>query len=193
MIRGCLVCVLVVFGCSNPEKDGGGVLKAAECFAMLCGEFSLDNIMMAKFNMEKCRCSQYSVSYKIFDDDACAISVWESDGRISLIRMESHLPSELLKYVVMEVEARWSYVEPQYGLCVLNHHSVSINLEQVLELLNAEDVISYSQMNFGCPYAKWAEADCLVYRFEIVDRPNLVMSLTLFSKTSWLIEVFQSQ
>ena len=105
--------------------------------------------------MEKCLCDPYSVSYKFFDDDACAISVWELDGRIRSIRIESHLPSQFLTYVLKDKyspknEARWSYVEPQYGFC----------------------------------------ADYYVYWFKIVDRPNLVMNLTLFSKDSWLIEVF---
>ena len=53
-----------------------------------------------------------------------------------------------------------------------------------------DDVISYSRMNFGCPNAKTEGADDYVYWFKIVDRPNLVMDLTLFSKDSWLIEVF---
>ena len=71
-----------------------------------------------------------------------------------------------------------------------NNHRVSIPLERVLKLLNAKDVISYSRMNFGPPSAKIQGPDYYVYWFKIVDRPNLVMNLTLFSKDSWLIEVF---
>ena len=93
--------------------------KAADCFAILSGELSQNSIEIAKFNMEKCLCGRYSVSYKFFDDDACAISVWELDGRIRSIRIESHLPSQFLKYVLKDKyspknEARWSYVEPEY-------------------------------------------------------------------------------
>jgi hypothetical protein len=73
---------------------------------------------------------------------------------------------------------------------VQNNHRVSIPLERVLKLLKVKDVISYSRMNFGCPNAKIRGADYYVYWFKIVDRPNLVMNLTLFSKDSWLIDVF---
>ena len=71
-----------------------------------------------------------------------------------------------------------------------NNHRVSIPLERVLKLLNVKDVISYSRMNFGPPNAKIQGRDYYVYWFKIVDRPNLVMNLTLFSKDSWLIDVF---
>ena len=196
MIRKCfLAFALVLSGCKYSEKDDGGAWKAADCFAILSGELSQNSIEIAKFNMEKCLCGRYSVSYKFFDDDACAISVWELDGRIRSIRIESHLPSAFLTYVIkdkysLKKEAQWSYVEPQYGFCVQNNHRVSIPLERVLKLLNVKDVISYSRMNFGCPNAKTEGADYYVYWFKIVDRPNLVMNLTLFSKDSWLIEVF---
>ena len=196
MIRKCfLAFALVLSGCKYSEKDDGGAWKAADCFAILSGELSQNSIEIAKFNMEKCLCGRYSVSYKFFDDDACAISVWELDGRIRSIRIESHLPSAFLTYVIkdkysLKKEAQWSYVKPQYGFCVQNNHRVSIPLERVLKLLNVDDVISYSRMNFGCPNAKTEGEDYYVYWFKIVDRPNLVMDLTLFSKDSWLIEVF---
>ena len=196
MIRKCFFAFVLVFsGCKYPEKDDGGAWKAADCFAILCDEFSQNSIEMAKFNMEKCLCGRYSVSYKFFDDDACAISIWELDGRICKIRIESHLPSAFLAYVIkdkysLKKEAQWLYVEPEFGFCVQNNHRVSIPLERVLKLLNVDDVISYSRMNFGPPNAKTTGSDYLVYWFKIVDRPNLVMNLTLFSKDSWLIEVF---
>ena len=101
MIRKCfLAFALVLSGCKYSEKDDGGAWKAADCFAILSGELSQNSIEIAKFNMEKCLCNPYSVSYKFFDDDACAISVWELDGRIRSIRIESHLPSQFLKYVL---------------------------------------------------------------------------------------------
>ena len=196
MIRKCfLAFALVLSGCKYSEKDDGGAWKAADCFAILSGELSQNSIEIAKFNMEKCLCNPYSVSYKFFDDDACAISVWELDGRIRSIRIESHLPSQFLKYVLKDKyspknEARWFYVKPEFGFCVQNNHRVSIPLERVLKLLNVNDVISYSRMNLGPPNAKIQGSDCYVYGFKIVDRPNLVMNLTLFSKDSWLIEVF---
>lgn len=196
MIRKCfLAFALVLSGCKYSENDDGKAWKAADCFATLCGELSQNSIEIAKFNMEKCLCYPYSVSYKFFDDDACAISVWELDGRIRSIRIESHVPSGFLAWAIKDEdcpknEARWLYVEPEYGFCVQNNHRVSIPLERVLKLLNAKDVISYSRMNFGSPNAKIRGRDYYVYWFKIVDRPNLVMKLTLFSKNSWLIEVF---
>ena len=196
MIRKCFFAfALVLSGCKYSEKDDGKAWKAADCFATLSGELSQNSIEIAKFNMEKCLCYPYSVSYKFFDDDACAISVWELDGRIRSIRIESHVPSGFLAWAIKDEdcpknEARWLYVEPEYGFCVQNNNRVSIPLERVLKLLNAKDVISYSRMNFGCPNAKIQGRDYYVYWFKIVDRPNLVMNLTLFSKDSWLIEVF---
>ncbi len=92
MIKKCFLAFVLVFsGCKYSEKDDGGAWKAADCFATLSGELSQNSIEIAKFNMEKCLCDPYSVSYKFFDDDACAISVWELDGRIRSIRIESRL------------------------------------------------------------------------------------------------------
>ena len=66
--------------------------------------------------------------------------------------MQSRLPSAFLTHALKDedspkTEARWLYVEPEYGFCVQNNHRVSIPLERVLKLLNVKDVISYSRMN----------------------------------------------
>ena len=68
MIRKCfLAFALVLSGCKYSEKDDGKAWKAADCFAILSGELSQNSIEIAKFNMEKCLCDPYSVSYKFFD------------------------------------------------------------------------------------------------------------------------------
>ena len=135
-------------------------------------------------------CHRWRIYYKIFQRDGCVVSVWELNGCVTGIRIEPYVSSGMLmRYVHKNQDCTFAYVKPECAVEVINAHTKSCRLESVLGVQKANDALAYSREKFGGSNA--LSCNSPLYYFEIVDKENLWATLTLFSGSSWLIQVYR--
>lgn len=194
MIRIGLTSLLLLFvcGCSYLSKRGVNDLDAIEFAEMLCDQILLNQIAIEQFDMEELQsnCHRWRIYYKIFQRDGCVVSVWELNGCVTGIRIEPYVSSGMLmRYVHKNQDCTFAYVKPECAVEVINAHTKSCRLESVLGVQKANDALAYSREKFGGSNA--LSCNSPLYYFEIVDKENLWATLTLFSGSSWLIQVYR--